>query len=354
MGRQNEKVQTSMSPTPPKMRHRTLGTSGLKVSKICLGTMMFGGPTPETEAQRIVDHAAEQGFNFIDTANVYEKGRSEEVVGRVIKTKREHWVLATKLAQPTGSGPNDRGLSRRHMIAAVDASLQRLGVDHIDIEYIHRVDLSVPWTEVARTFGDLIQAGKLRHWGLSNVRAWHIPVIATACRDVGAPLPVVLQPYYNLMNRQPEVEVLPAAKAFNIGVASYSPIARGVLSGKNQPGSNAPPDTRAGRNDRRLMETEWRPESLAIAQQLKAHAEKKGRSLVEFAVAWVLNNQAITAVIAGPRTFEQWTAYSGALDYPWGPDDEALVDTLVKPGHPSTPGYSDPGYPIEGRFPGIG
>ena len=334
----------------PHMRYRALGTSGLKVSEICLGTMMFGGPTPEAEAARIVDHAAEQGVNFIDTANVYEKGRSEEVVGRLIKPKRDRWVLATKLAQPTSGRPNDRGLSRRNMIAAVDASLQRFGVDHIDIEYIHRVDLSVPWGEVARTFGDLIQSGKLRYWGLSNVRAWHIPVIATACRDVNAPLPVVLQPYYNLMNRQPEVEVLPAAKAFDIGVASYSPIARGVLSGKYQPGSNAPPDTRAGRNDRRLMETEWRSESLAIAQQLKAHAEKKGRSLVEFAVAWVLANQAITSVIAGPRTFEQWAAYAGALTYPWAADDEALVDALVKPGHPSTPGYTDPGYPVEGRF----
>ena len=333
-----------------EMRTRTLGSSGLKVSEICLGTMTFGGPTPLAEAQRIADHAADAGVNFIDTANVYEKGRSEEVVGQVIKSKRAHWVLATKLAQPTGGGPNDRGLSRRHMLAATDASLQRLGVDHIDITYIHRVDRSVPWTEVARTFGDLIEAGKLRNWGLSNVRAWHIPVIANACQESGAPPPVVLQPYYNLMNRMPEVEVLPAARAFNLGVASYSPLARGVLSGKYQPGSNAPPDTRAGRGDRRIMETEWRPESLAIAHQLKAHAERKGRSLVHLAVAWVLNNQGVTSVIAGPRTFEQWTSYLGALDYPWSKEDEALVDSLVKPGHPSTPGYTDPGYPVEGRF----
>ncbi len=338
----------------PNARHRPLGTSGLKVSELCVGTMMFGGPTPEADAQRIVDHAAEHGVNFIDTANTYEKGRSEEVVGRVIRPKRDHWVLATKLAQPMGNGPNDRGLSRRNMIMATDASLKRLGTDWIDITYIHRVDMTVPWTEVARSFGDLIQSGKLRYWGLSNVRAWHIPMIATACRDVGAPLPVVLQPYYNIMNRMPEVEVLPAARAFNIGVAPYSPIARGVLSGKYQPGSNAPPDTRAGRNDRRLMETEWRPESLAIAQKLKAQAESKGRTLVEFAVAWVLNNQAVTSVIAGPRTFDQWTAYVTALDYPWAKEDEALVDALVRPGHPSTPGYTDPGYPIEGRFARVG
>ncbi|MFM9942827.1 MAG: aldo/keto reductase [Hyphomicrobiaceae bacterium] len=336
------------------MRYRTLGTSGLKVSEICLGTMTFGDTTALPEAQRIADHAVDVGVNFVDTANVYVKGRSEEMVGQVIGPKRQQWVLATKLAQPTGAGINERGLSRRNMMAATDASLKRLGVDHIDITYIHRVDPAVPWTEVARNFGDLIQAGKLRYWGISNVRAWHIPVIATACRDVGAPLPVVLQPYYNLLNRMPEVEVLPAARAFNIGVATYSPVARGVLSGKYVPGSNADPETRAGRNDRRIMETEWRPESLAIAQTLKAHAESKGRTLVELAVAWILNNQAITSVIAGPRTYEQWITYPGALSYPWGQDDEALVDSLVKPGHPSTPGYTDPGYPVEGRFPKLG
>ncbi len=332
------------------MRYRTLGRSGLKVSELCLGTMMFGGPTDQAEAQRIADNAADLGINFIDTANVYEQGRSEEVTARTIKARRNHWILASKLAQPAGPGPNDRGLSRRHMVEAVDASLKRLGIDHIDIEYIHRVDPSVPWESVAETFGDLIRAGKLRYWGLSNVRAWHIPAIDAACRAVGAPAPIVLQPYYNLMNRMPEVEVLPAARAYGLGVATYSPIARGILSGKYQPGSNAPPDTRAGRNDRRMMETEWRPESLAVAAKLKAHCEAKGVSLIHFAVAWVLNNSAVTSVIAGPRTFEQWAVYPGALDFKWTKEDEALVDSLVRPGHPSSPGYTDPGYPVEGRF----
>jgi aryl-alcohol dehydrogenase-like predicted oxidoreductase len=337
-----------------QIKTRVLGRSGLKVSELCLGTMMFGGQTGEAEAQRIVDHAADNGVNFIDTANVYEKGRSEEVTGRIIKARRDHWVLASKVAQPTGAGANDRGLSRRHVFSAVEASLRRLATDYIDIHYIHRVDRNVPWEEVATTFGDLIRAGKLRYWGLSNVRAWHIPTIMTACRDVGAPGPIVLQPYYNLMNRMPEVEVLPAAQASGLGVASYSPLARGVLSGKYQPGSNAPPDTRAGRNDRRILETEWRPESLAVAQKLKAHAEKRGAKLVDFAVAWVLNNRVITSVIAGPRTFEQWTSYFGALDYKWTPEDETLVNSLVPLGHPSTPGYTDPNYPIEGRFPSVG
>ena len=335
----------------PAPTYRPLGSSGLKVSSICLGTMMFGGPCPEVEAARIVADAADQGINFIDTANTYEKGRSEEVVGRAVAANRGHWVLATKLAQPMGPGPNDRGLSRRNMIQATDASLRRLGTDWIDIQYIHRVDASVPWIEVARTFGDLISAGKIRYWGLSNVRAWHIPVIAAACREAGVPLPVVLQPYYNLMTRTPEVELLPAARAFDLGVAAYSPLARGILSGKYQPGSNAPPDTRAGRSDRRMMQTEWRPESLEIARRLKEHALGKGRTLVDLAIAWALNNVAVTAVIAGPRTFEQWAQYLAAMDYVWTAEDEDLVNSLVAPGHPSSPGYTDPEYPVEGRFP---
>ncbi|MGE0768344.1 MAG: aldo/keto reductase [Hyphomicrobiaceae bacterium] len=337
----------------PPLVYRPLGKSGLKVSPICVGTMMFGGPCPADEAERIVAHAADRGVNFIDTANTYEKGRSEEVTGRAIRATRDHWVLATKLAQPMGPGPNDRGLSRVNMIRATDDSLRRLGTDRVDISYIHRVDPTVPWTEVARTYGDLIRAGKVRYWGLSNVRAWHIPVIAAACADVGAPPPVVLQPYYNIMTRQPEVELLPAARAFDLGVATYSPLARGVLSGKYQPGSNAPPDTRAGRGDRRMMQTEWRPESLAIADTLKRHATAKGSTLVGFAVAWVLNNSAVTSVIAGPRTYEQWASYLAFLDYAWTAEDEALVDTLVAPGHPSSQGYTDPEYPVEGRLPRI-
>jgi len=336
------------------IKMRTLGRSGLKVSELCLGTMTFGAQTTLEEAQRIADHAVDSGVNFIDTANVYAKGASEEVTGKIIKAKRGRWILASKVAQPTSSDPNDRGLSRRNIVAAVDASLKRLGLDHIDIHYTHRVDPDVPWEDVATTFGDLIRAGKLRYWGVSNVRAWHIPTITMACREAGAPPPVVLQPCYNLLNRMPEVEVFPAARAAGLGIAPYSPLARGVLSGKYQPGSNAPPDTRAGRNDRRMMETEWRPESLQIAQTLKAYTDKKGVPLPQFAVAWILNNAAITSVIAGPRTFEQWTGYFGALDYKWTAEDENIVDSLVPPGHPSSHGFTDPDYPVLGRFSRLG
>jgi aryl-alcohol dehydrogenase-like predicted oxidoreductase len=337
-----------------KIQYRVLGTSGIKVSQICLGTMMFGGPTEEAEARRIMDHALESGVNFIDTADVYAQGRSEAIIGPAIKAKRDRWVLATKLAQSTGPAVTDSGLSRRYMMQAVEASLKRLQTDHIDLYYIHRVDPNTPWESTIATFGDLIRQGKIREWALSNVRAWHIPHVVHLCRQLGVPPPVALQPYYNLMNRQPEVELLPAAKAFGLGVVPYSPIARGVLAGKYKVNQKADPGSRAGRQDKRMLESEWRPESLMIAEKLKEHAEKRGTSLIAWAVAWVLNNRAITATIAGPRTFEQWTSYFPALDYKWTTEDEALANSLVTPGHASTPAFNDPAYPVEGRFPAVG
>ena len=242
-----------------KMQYRGLGSSGMKVSQLCLGTMMFGGPTDEAQARRIIDHALESGVNFIDTADVYAEGRSEAIIGPAIKARRDRWVLATKLAQSTGPVVTDQGLSRRHMMRAVEASLKRLQTDHIDLYYIHRVDPNTAWEQTIATFGDLIRQGKVREWALSNVRAWHVPHVVHLCRQLGVPPPAALQPYYNLMNRQPEVELLPAAKAFGLGVVPYSPIARGVLTGKYKVNQKADPATRAGRQDWRMMESEWRP-----------------------------------------------------------------------------------------------
>ncbi|MFZ1105031.1 MAG: aldo/keto reductase [Hyphomicrobiaceae bacterium] len=332
------------------MRYRVLGTSGVKVSEISLGTMMFGAATEDGEARRIVDHAAEHGVNFIDTADVYADGRSETVMGAAVRSKRAQWVLATKVGQRGSASATDFGLSRRYLMRSADASLKRLGTDHIDLYYIHRVDPDTAWEQVVAAFGDLIRAGKVREWGLSNVRGWHIAHVAHLCRQMGVPQPAALQPYYNLMNRQPEVELLPAARSFGLGVVPYSPIARGVLSGKYRVNQTAEPGSRAARQDKRMMETEWRPESLLIADKLRAHAEARGVTLVHWATAWVLNNAAVTSVIAGPRTFEQWAGYLGAPDYAWTAEDEALADSLVPTGHPSTPGFNDPAYPIEGRY----
>lgn len=337
------------------VKYRVLGNSGVYVSELCLGTMNFGGPTPEADAHRIIDSALDIGINFIDTANQYVDGRSEETVGRGIKANRHKWVLATKVASPLAEGgPNSRGLSRMHIMKCIDDSLRRLGTDHIDLYYQHKLGPETAWEQVVETFGNLIRQGKIREWGLSNVRAWHIPHIHHLCRQAGVPAPTALQPYYNLMNRQPEVDVLPAASFFGLGIVPYSPLARGILSGKYKLNQTPEAGTRAARGDKRFMEAEFRPESIVIAEKLKEHASKQGTTLISWATAWVLNNKAVTAAIAGPRTLEQWTSYLGALDYKWKPEDEALADSLVATGHPSTPGYSDPQYPIEGRFPTIG
>lgn len=331
------------------MEYRKLGASGLKVSPLCLGTMMFGGPTTEADAKRIAAHAREVGINFIDTANAYTDGRSEEITGRIVRANRGWWVLATKLGNKVGKGPNDGGLSRRHCFDAVEASLGRLGVEAIDILYLHKEDHSTPLAETVRAIADLVGQGKILHFGVSNHRAWRVAEICRLCDEMGVDRPVVSQPLYNALNRQAETEHLPACAFYGLGVAPYSPLARGVLTGKYATQDAPAPDSRAGRADRRILETEFRPESLRIAQVLKAHAEARGITPGQFALAWLLNNRLVTAPIAGPRTMEQWVEYVGALAYRFTAEDEALVDGLVTAGHPSTPGYNDPQYPIEGR-----
>jgi aryl-alcohol dehydrogenase-like predicted oxidoreductase len=331
------------------MEYRSLGASGVKVSPLCLGSMMFGGATDEATARRIIDRARDQGVNFIDTANTYSGGKSEEIVGRAIREHRSWWVLASKIANPDGPGPNGRGLSRRAVFHAVDNSLRRLGTDVIDLLYLHKEDHEVALGETVRALADLIRAGKLRYFGVSNYRSWRVAEICRLCDEAGIDRPAASQPLYNALNREPETEHLPACGYFGLGVVPYSPLARGVLTGKYAPNVAPEPETRAGRRDRRMLESEWRVESLQIAQEIAAHAQAKRISPAAFAFAWVLNNRLVTAAIGGPRTEAQWEDYVAALPVRLDADDEALVNKLVSPGHPSTPGYNDPQYPIEGR-----
>ncbi len=332
------------------MEYRALGASGLKVSPLCLGTMMFGDRTDITEAGRIVASAHDHGVNFIDTADQYARGESERITGKLIAGNRHRWVLATKVGNAMGDGPNEQGLSRKWIHQAMDASLARLGTDYVDIYYLHLDFPDIPLDETVGAVGDLIRAGKIRYFGISNYRGWRISEVVHTCRALGVPPPVVCQPYYNAMNRMPEVEILPACRHHGLGVVPYSPIARGVLTGKYQPGAAPPQDTRAGRADKRMLETEFRPESLEMAQKIKAHAERRGFTAGQFATAWVLANRIVTSVIGGPRTLDQWNDYYGALDRGLDAEDEALIDSLVRPGHPSTPGYNDPRYPFFGRI----
>jgi aryl-alcohol dehydrogenase-like predicted oxidoreductase len=335
-----------------KMEYRRLGQSGLEVSIVCLGTMMFGDRTDAREAKEIVAHAAGAGVNFIDTADVYANGASETITGEAIRDARGRWILATKVGNVMPGEANARpytgGSSRRWILAACDASLRRLGTDYIDIYYLHRDDPGTPLEETVAAIGALIESGKVRYFGVSNFRGWRIAEVMRCCERLRVPAPVVCQPYYNLLNRMPEVEVLAACDHYGIGVASYSPIARGVLTGKYE-GGKIPEGSRAARHDPRLMQTEFREESFAIARRLAEHAAASGRTPVQFALAWLWANRIVTSVIAGPRTLDQWIAYVDAIGTPWSDDDEALVDSLVRPGHPSTPGYSDPQYPIYGR-----
>src|ERR1700728_3208236 len=311
--------------------------------------MMFGGPADEATSTRIVAKAREAGVNFIDTADAYSNGASETVVGRAISNNPPGWVLATKLANPMGDDPNRGGLSRRWVLQAADESLKRLGTDYIDIYYLHREDHSTPLAETVRAMGELIWQRKERYFGVTHRPTWTGADSCNICDDLGIDRPIVSQPYYNAMNRMPEVEHFPACGYNGLGVVSYSPLARGVLTGKYRPDAAPDKDTRAGRADKRMMQTEWRPESLQLAQDIRHHAESKGITAGQFAVSWVLNSSFVNAVVAGPRTEEQWDDYVRALDYRFPAEDEALIDRLGTSGHPSTPGYNDPQYPIEGR-----
>ena len=335
-----------MSTTPT---YHPLGASGLKVSKLWLGTMMFGDQTDAIQAASIVDASRDAGINAIDTADAYAAGESERITGRLIAADRERWVLATKLANPMGPGPNERGLSRKHMVSAVDASLKRLNTDYVDVLYLHREDPSTPLEETLTAVAQLIERGKVHHFGLSNFRAWRVARVAEMCRAMGFPQPIVCQPPYNAMSRQIETELLPCCAHYGLGAVVYSPLARGVLSGKYKPGVTPPEGSRAARNDVRIMQTEFRPESLALAEKMTEHARAHGLTPAQLALGWVWYNTLVNGVIGGPKTLAHWQDYLDALHTPFSAENEAFVSGLVTTGHASTPGYNDPQYPLTGR-----
>ena len=329
---------------------RPLGHSGLKVPQLWLGTMMFGDQTDEAESRNIVDATRDAGLNAIDTADVYALGESERIVGRLIAADRERWVLATKIANIVGKEPNDRGLSRRWLLQGVEASLKRLNTDWIDLYYMHRDDETVPIEETLSTLARLIEVGKIRYYGVSNFRAWRVARMVETARRMGIAQPIVCQPPYSAVTRLIETELLPCCDHYGVGVVSYSPLARGVLTGKYQPGAEPEAGSRAARGDKRIHQTEFRAESVALSQKFKSHAERRGMSPTQFAIAWVLNNRRINGVIGGPRTLAQWQDYIAALTLKLDAEDEALVDQLVPPGYASTHGYNDPMYPLTGRI----
>ena len=331
------------------MNYRRLGKAGIKVSPLCLGTMMFGGQTDEAESIRIMHKALDQGINFFDTANMYNAGQSEIVVGKAIADRRDRVVVATKARQRIGEGPNDAGASALHLHRELDRSLQRLKTDFVDLFYVHAPDDETPIEESLRALDDMVHSGKVRYIACSNFRAWHLCQALWTSDKLNLHSFACVQPLYNIVNRDIEVELLPLCRAHGIGVVSYSPLARGVLTGKYQPGQPYPEGSRAARNDKRIQQAELRDASLEIAQQIALHCGKKGVPVTRFALAWVLANPNLTSVILGPRTMEQFDDNFGCLNVEITAEDEAFIDGLVPPGEHSGKGFQDTLFPITGR-----
>ena len=277
------------------MMQRRLGTTGPEVSAIglgCMGMSDMYGPADRGESIATIHAALDAGINLLDTGDFYGMGHNEMLIREALAgRKRDSVVISVKFGALRDVGGNWLGYDARPLAVKnfLSYSLRRLGTDYIDIYYLHRDDAETPLEETIEAIGDLIRAGKIRYFGVSNYRGWRIAEIVALSADLNLPQPVVCQPYYNAFNRMPEVEVLPACDYYGLGVVPYSPLARGMLTGKYAPGIEAPADSRVGRKDHRMMETEFRAESIAMTQTIKAHAEKKGLTATQFALAWVLN-----------------------------------------------------------------
>jgi aryl-alcohol dehydrogenase-like predicted oxidoreductase len=294
------------------MDYVNLGHSGLKVSRACLGAMNFGtsdaAPCGEKDAAQIIDRFLDRGNNFIDTANVYTAGQSEQIVGRAIKDKRHSVVLATKARGAQGRGPNDSGTSRVHLERALEASLKRLDTDYIDLYQMHAWDGQTPIEETMATLDRFVRAGKVRYIGCSNYTGSQIVEAQwAASRQNGTPL-VSLQPRYSLLSRDIEADVLPACQRHGLGTLVYSPLGGGMLSGKYKQGEQPAADTRLGRRARAGMNMAaaiLTDRNFAIVKEVSAVADDLGSTPSAVSLAWCLTRRGVTSAIMGPRTLEQ-------------------------------------------------
>ena len=327
-----------------------LGARGPEVARLCLGTMMFGDQTEEAEAAEMIARYGEAGGNFLDTADAYAGGASEHIVGRAIQNDRSRWIVATKAGNPVTGVPGSGGLSRNWIRQAAEQSLDRLGIDRIDVYYLHLDDEETALEETIETLGELIASGSIAAWGFSNYRAWKIAEMVRIADRLKVPLPVVAQPYYHALYRLVEIDYLPACAHFGIGVVPYSPLARGVLTGKYNDG--VPPESRAARKDTRMMETEFRPAAIDAAKAIGAHLAPSGRAMGDFALQWVLANRVISSVLIGPKNMAQLEDYLRAPSTAYTPEDEAFMADLVPSGSAAGGTYSDPRYPYRGRVTG--
>ena len=314
------------------MEYRLLGRTGVRVSPLCLGTMNLGGPTPEPEAIRMIHRSLEAGINFLDSANVYNKGGSEEVVGKALSDGRRHQViLATKVHFPQSDDPNDRGNSRRHILQAVEDSLRRLDTDWIDLYQMHRPVFDVPQDETLRALDDLVRSGKVRYVGCSTFPAWMVMEALAISERYGLTRYATEQPPYNLLDRRIENELIPLAQRYELGILPWSPLAIGMLAGRYAESDSLPEGSRAATIGawaaRRVTDA-----GIAASRQVAEIAQVQGLTASQLALLWVKDQPAVTSPIIGPRTEAHLEDALEVLDMELAPETAALLDEIVPPG----------------------
>ena len=315
------------------MTLRLLGRTGIKVSMLCLGGDNFLNPTSEEESIRMIDAALAGGITMIDTANSYMRGESERIVGKALKAngRRHQTVVATKVHYPMGDGPNDRGNSRLHIMRAVEDSLQRLGMDHIDLYQTHRPDMSVPLDETLRALDDLVRQGKVRYIGSSTAPAWHVMEAVMTSEMKGYARFVSEQSPYNLLDRRIENELVPMCQRHGLGLLCWSPMAMGMLAGRYSTAASPDAESRVVKRGG-IYADRVSPRAIEVAERFVALAAEAGMSAAQLAVTWVKDQPGITAALVGPRTLDQLTTLLPVMEMTLSDDLRAACDALVAPG----------------------
>ena len=316
------------------MEYKILGRTGVKVSRLCFGAMSFGGDADEAASAAMFQRCRELGINFFDCANAYAGGRSEEILGKLMAAERNELVITSKVASPMGKGVNDRGLSRRHIMLQVEASLRRLQTDRLDLLFVHHFDPDTAMDETLRALDDLVEQGKVLYLGVSNWSAWQIAKAHGLSARAGLARFECIQPMYNLTKRQAEVEILPFALSEQVGVIPYSPLGGGLLSGKYS--------TSARPNSGRLVQNQMYAKRYAddlyyeVAERFTAYAQQRGIHPATLAVAWVMHHPAITAPIIGARNVTQLEASLDAINVAMTPEWRAEISALSYEPPPAT------------------
>lgn len=314
------------------MEYRNLGRTGVKVSPLCLGAMNFGGPTPEDESHEIINCALEAGINFIDTANVYNAGESERIVGRALQAngKRDQVVLATKVHGQMGEGPNERGNSRYHIIKACEDSLRRLQTDRIDLYQLHRPVLDLPQDETLRALDDLVRQGKVLYAGCSTFPAWMVMEGLAVSEKMNLARFVSEQPPYNLLDRRIENELIPLAIKYELAILPWSPLAGGILAGRYDDGK-IPEDSRGARAGQVFTER-ISQKGVEVARKLGEMAKARGMTTAQLALLWCMVQPGVTSPIIGPRTIQHIESFIPVMDQTLSGDELKQMDELVHPG----------------------